>query len=88
LHRLKVHEKNRYKGGGLRANGQGILDPIASVIWPRYAMIGYVPKYVAKISITVREEDPRTVTMTPVVNSSLGDEIDLVKAESTTSNDR
>jgi len=65
LHRLKVHEKNRYKGGGLRANGQGILDPIEVVVWPQYARIGYVPKDVGERSKTIWEEDPETIIETP-----------------------
>jgi hypothetical protein len=46
------------------------------------------PKDVGESSKTIREEDPRTVTETPEVNSSSRDEIDSVQAESTTSHDR
>jgi hypothetical protein len=65
-----------YEGGGLGTNGQGIVDLIEAVIWPRYVGIGYVPKDFGEISKTSREEDPRIVIETPEVNSSSGDEID------------
>jgi hypothetical protein len=84
---LKLRRKMGYEGGGLGTNGQGIMDPIEAVVWPRYARIGYVPKDVGEISKTIWEEDPRTVTETPEVNNSSRDEIDLVQADSTNSHD-
>lgn len=85
---LNLMRKMGYKGGDLGANGQGIVDPIKAVVWPRYARIGYVPKDVGESSKTIREEDPRTVTETPKVNSSSGDEIDSVQAERIASHNR
>jgi tuftelin-interacting protein 11 len=75
---LKLIRKMGYEGGGLGTNGQGIVDPIETVVWPRYVRIGYVPKDVGESSKTIREEDTRTVTETPEVNSSSRDEIDSV----------
>jgi len=77
-----------YEGGGLGANGQGIVDPIEVVVWPWYAGIGYDSKDVGESSKTIREEDPRTFTKTLEVHSSSRDETDLVQAESTTFHDR
>jgi hypothetical protein len=85
---LKLMRKMGYKGGGPRTNGQGIVDPIEVVVWPRYAEIGYVPKDVGESSKTIREEDPMIVTETPEVNNSSKDEIDSMQVESTSSHDR
>ena len=78
MHRLKVDGKNGIQRRGLGANGQGIMDPIEAVVWPRYVGIGCVPKDVGESSKTIREGDPKTVTETLEVNSSSRDETDLV----------
>jgi hypothetical protein len=41
---LKLMIKMGYEGGSLGINGQGIVDPIEEVVWPRYDWIGYVPR--------------------------------------------
>jgi hypothetical protein len=75
---LKMMRMMGYEGGGLGANGQGIVDPIEVVILSRYDRIGYVPKDVGESSKAIREEDPMTFTQTPEVNRSSGDGTDLV----------
>jgi hypothetical protein len=67
---LKLMRKMGYEGGGIGTNGQGIVDPIEALVWPRYVRIVFVPKDVGEISKTIREEDPRTVTETLDVNNS------------------
>jgi hypothetical protein len=84
---LKLMRKLGYKVGGLGTNGQGIVDPIEVVVWPRYDRIGYVPKDLGERSKTIREEDPKTVIETPKFNSSSRDEIDSVQAKSTNSHE-
>jgi hypothetical protein len=45
---LKMMGKMEYEGGGLGANGRGIVDPIKAIVWHQYARIGYVPKDVGE----------------------------------------
>jgi hypothetical protein len=84
---LKLMRKMGYEGGGLGTNGQGIVDAIEAVVWPRYVRIDYVPNDIGESSKTIQEGDPRTATETPEVNSSSRDEIDSIQGESTTSDD-
>ena len=47
---LKLMKKMGYKGGGIEANGQGIMNPIEAVEIPQYAGLGYVRKEVGECS--------------------------------------
>jgi hypothetical protein len=57
---LNLMKKMGYKGGGLVANDQGILDPIKVVEWPRYIKIDYVQEEVGECSKTKEEEKYKT----------------------------
>ena len=50
---LKLMKKMGYEGGGLRANGQCIVNPIEMVEIPRYEGLGYVIKELGECSKTI-----------------------------------